>query len=294
MPSLDLVKGFVAVGRRMSISQAAEDLCLTQSAVSKQIRTLEDILGVQLFNRGFRSLTFTEQGQTLFRVADASVQNLQNVVGLISSPRKRPVTITASTGVSSLWILPRLGEFLAEHPDIDVRFAATNAVLELDDDVELAIRYCSEKQAPVGSIRLFGETIQPVASPDLGLHSFKSAQALQSATLLEFDTHGRPWLQWSDWLAARGWRTADAKAVVRFNAYEQTIQAALAGQGIALGRLELLQPYFEDGRLRVLETPGEVATTSAYAYWLLQAEPHPRDEVRKVVDWILRNARRVA
>ncbi|MGJ0223685.1 hypothetical protein ACQUZK_09820, partial [Streptococcus pyogenes] len=89
------------------------------------------------------------------------------------------------------------------------------------------IRYCSEKQAPLGATKLFGETIAPVASPSLGIYSFKSLETLHAATLLEFDVQGRPWLHWSDWLAARGWSTAGAKAVMHFNQYEQMIQAAL-------------------------------------------------------------------
>jgi DNA-binding transcriptional LysR family regulator len=293
LPSLDLIKGFVAVGRRMSITQAADDLCLTQSAISKQIRTLEDILGVPLFNRGFRSVTFTEQGQLLFQIADGSIQQLQNVIGLVSAPRRKPVTITTSTSVASLWMLPRLGEFLSVHPQIDVRFSATNSVLELGDDVDLAIRYCSEKQAPLGAIKLFGETIAPVASPSLGVHSFKSIETLHAATLLEFDVQGRPWLHWSDWLAARGWSTAGAKGVIHFNQYEQMIQAALDGRGLALGRLELLQPYLHDGQLQVLDTLPKPHTESANSFWLIKAESSPREEVERVAEWILASAQHV-
>lgn len=286
LPSLDLIKGFVAVGRRMSITQAADDLCLTQSAISKQIRALEDILGVTLFNRGFRNVTFTEQGQLLFQAADSSIQQLQNAIGLVSAPRGKPVTVTTSTSVASLWMLPRLGEFLSVHPEIDVRFSATNAVLALGEDVDLAIRYCAEKQAPLGATRLFGETIAPVASPSLGLRSFKTLETLHSATLLEFDVPGRPWLHWSDWLAARDWSMAGAKAVIRFNQYEQMIQAAVDGRGLALGRLELLQPYLQDGRLQVLETESVAHTQSAHSFWLVRAETTPREEVKHVAQWI--------
>jgi DNA-binding transcriptional LysR family regulator len=293
LPSLDLIKGFVAVGRRMSITQAADDLCLTQSAVSKQIRTLEDILGVPLFHRGFRSVTFTEHGQQLFQAADHSIQQLQNVVGLISAPRRQPVTVTTTTSVASLWLLPRLGEFLALHPQIDVRFCATNAVLELGLDADLAIRYCAEKQAPRGAARLFGETIAPVARPGLGIQSLDTLQALHSATLLEYEVQGRPWLHWSDWLAARGWSTASAKAVLHFNQYEQMIQAALDGRGVALGRLQLLQPYLQDGQLQVIHTPAGTYPESPNAFWLVQAENQPREEVRRVADCILASALQV-
>lgn len=287
LPSLDLVKGFVAVGRRMSITQAADDLFVTQSAMSKQVRALEEHLGVKLFQRNYRSLAFTPEGERLFQAANASLQQLQEAFASGATPAKRPVTITASTGVSGLWLLPRLGEFQRSHPGVDVRVAATNAVLDLRAErIDLAIRYCSEVQAPRGALRLFGETIAPVASPALGLRELACAADLGRQVLLEFEDARRHWLQWSDWLARRGWATPQARGVLRFNAYDQAIQAALAGQGIALGRLELLAPMIDDGRLVVLQARAEAAR-SDYAFWLIQAEAAPRRDVREVADWIL-------
>ena len=110
LTSLDLIRGFVAVGRRMSITLAADDLCLTQSAVSRQVRTLEDMLGVKLFVRGHRSIVFTSEGERLFRRADEALKQLQDVVGAVRvGLALRPVTIAASIGVTGLWLLPRLG-----------------------------------------------------------------------------------------------------------------------------------------------------------------------------------------
>src|SRR5205085_3279704 len=123
--------GFVAVGRRMSITQAADDLCVTQSAMSKQVRALEEALGVRLLERGYRSVSFTEEGLRLFRSANASVQQLQDVFAQLTAAGKRPVTVTTSTGVAGLWLLPRLGEFQRHYPDVDVRVAATNTILDL-------------------------------------------------------------------------------------------------------------------------------------------------------------------
>src|SRR5215470_8399395 len=101
LPSLDLIRGFVAVGRRMSITLAAEDLFLTQSAVSRQIIALEEALHVQLLNRGYRAISFTEDGERLFRVADSAIQQLQDGVNALAARSdRRPVTITASIGVS--------------------------------------------------------------------------------------------------------------------------------------------------------------------------------------------------
>src|SRR3954462_13585506 len=107
MPPLDAVRGFVAVARRMSITLAAQDLCLTQSAVSRQVQALEESLGVQLLNRGYQSISFTPEGERLFRVADSAVQQLHDDFEALAGDGQRPpVTITASIGVTALWLLP--------------------------------------------------------------------------------------------------------------------------------------------------------------------------------------------
>jgi len=289
LPSLDLLKGFVAVGRRMSITQAADDLCVTQSAMSKQVRALEDLLGVRLLERGYRSVSFTDEGLRLFRSANASLQQLQDVVGELTAAGRRPVTVTSSTGVAGLWLLPRLNEFQRVHPEVDVRIAATNAVLDLAaNDIDLAIRYCSERQAPRDAVRLFGETLAPVASPRLLLQGPVTEAVLRDHVLLEFEDARRPWLQWADWLAVRGLSVTQARSTLRFNQYEQMIQAAVAGQGLALGRLELLGPMLRDGRLVALQQGAD--NGSGYGCWLLHADAAPRPEVQQVAAWIVAEA----
>jgi len=289
LPSLDLLRGFVAVARRMSVTQAADDLCLTQSAISKQIRTLEESLGYPLFRRGFRKLSLTEQGQMLFRVANASVSSLQECLALLGPPKRRAVTVTAGTGVAGLWLLPGMSEFQARFPYVDLRLIATNSVLELGTEVDLAIRYCSDRQAPLGALKLFDERIAPVASPSLRLGGINEIETLQKLTLLEFDWNGRPWLHWGEWLSAKGWTTSMARGIIHFNQYEQMIQAAVAGQGVALGRLELLRPMLKDRRLQAIHF-GVEAPKSEFSYWLLGAEKNPDDDVQHVTSWILESA----
>ena len=140
---LDSLRGFVAVGRRMSVTLAAEDLCLTQSAVSRQINGLEQALGFKLFHRGHRKLSFTPAGQRLFRTAEATLMQLaETVEALAGRAESRPVTVTASLGVTALWLLPRLSQFQQKHPRIDLRVAASNKMLRLKaEGIDLAIRY---------------------------------------------------------------------------------------------------------------------------------------------------------
>ena len=293
LSSLDLIRGFVAVGRRMSITHAAQDLCLTQSAVSRQVAALEEHLGVRLFARGYRAIAFTPEGERLFRSADGAVQQLQDVMGdLRAGGDAAPVVLSASIGVTGLWLLPRLSRFQAAHPGIDLRVSASDRVVDLrHDDIDLAIRYAPAALAPDAGLHLFGETVVAVAHPSFGAHALRDSRALARLTLLDFDAprgHLRPaWLQWSSWLKQRGWAAAKPRAVLRFNQYDQVIHAALAGQGVALGRLPLLQPLLADGRLIVVD-PARLETD--YAYWLLQADAAPRTAVRHVARWIVAEA----
>ncbi|HUB14795.1 MAG TPA: LysR substrate-binding domain-containing protein [Acetobacteraceae bacterium] len=285
--SLDLLRGFVAVGRRMSITLAAEDLCITQSAASRQIRTLEDMLGVKLLIRGHRSIAFTAEGDRLFRTANAAIQQLQDAIGSVRvSNVRQPVTITCTIGVAGLWLLPRLRDFQCEHPGIDVRISATDRVEDLrGDGIDLAIRYCSQTTASEGAERLFGESVAPVVHPGLGLATLDSPQALAPHCLLEFDGPNFPWLQWHEWLTSQGWGSVKSKSTLRFNQYDQVISAALAGQGIALGRLELLGPMLREKRLQVLAGP-KAGPTTTYGYWLISARPKPRPDVATIARWI--------
>jgi len=290
LPPLDLLRSFVAVGRRMSITLASQDLCLTQSALSRQMQALESFLGHPLLVRGHRSIEFTSEGRCLFRSADAMLEQLGDLVASMRPPEGRQaVTISASIGVTSLWILPRLNAFQQAAPQIDVRVAASNRFVDLErEQVDLALRYCRPEDVPAGAWRLFDEELVPVAHPALGVTAIEDAVQLRRQVLLEFDDVSRPWLQWAHWLRGKG----KPKGMLRFNQYDQVVQAALAGQGVALGRLELVRPLLEQGKLVVASALPCAA--SDYVYCLIAREGNASRDAVVVRDWILAEAAKAA
>jgi DNA-binding transcriptional LysR family regulator len=292
LPPLDAIRGFVAVARRMSITLAAQDLCLTQSAVSRQIQSLEEHFGTPLLIRKHRAISLTEAGEKLFHLASPWLDRLADYSEAVRQrERLRPVTITAPISVTSLWILPRLGAFQEAHPNIDVHVTASTRVLNLQQEgIDLAIRYARKRDVPPGAMLLFGEKVLPVASKKVAARAFKNPQALLKEVLLEFDERALPWLRWSEWLAACGLSDAKPKAYLQLNQYDQVIQAAIEGHGVALGRLALLLPMLKDGRLVALADSG--LGNSDYAYWLIAASPSPRSEVQEFRNWIIDEVQR--
>jgi LysR family glycine cleavage system transcriptional activator len=291
LPPLDLLRTFVAVGRRMSITLAAQDLCIVQSAVSRQIQALETALACRLFVRSYRSIEFTPEGRHLFRTADPMLEQLGAVTAALHPPAERPcITITATIGVTALWLLPRLGAFQRSGPDIDVRVAATNRVMDLErDGMDLALRFCSDDLAPPGAIRLFSEVLVPVAHPSLGVTAIEDAAQLRRHVLIDYDDSSRPWLQWKNWLRAAGHKTgASANGRLLFNQYDQVVQAALAGQGVALGRLALVGKLIAEGQLALATRQPPVTTD--HAYWLLERRGADSRALSAVRDWILAEA----
>lgn len=292
LPPLDALRGFVAVARRMSITQAANDLCLTQSAVSRQILALEDYLGTPVFVRKHRAIALTEAGERLMVLASPWMDRLAEFTESIRNNRRaRPITITASFGVTALWVLPRLAAFQDANPNIDVRVAANNRILDMKQEgIDLAIRYAREADVPSGAIKLFGERVVPMASKAVAARAFKHPRALLNEVLLEYDEpRARPWLRWSEWLAAAGLADAKPQAYLHCNQYNQLVQLAVDGRGVALGRIALVLPMLADGRLVAM--PTHKVEESDYAYWLVEATPDARPEVATFREWLISEVR---
>jgi LysR family glycine cleavage system transcriptional activator len=221
LPPLAFFQGFEAAARTLSFTKAAEELFITQSAVSRQIKALEDSLCLKLFERRPRSVKLTENGQALYRIATEMLDRLQEATDRLRTEiRPRQLSITTTTGFASLWLIPRLRRFTALHPDIDVRISATTETLNLERSrIDLAIRYCRPETVPEGAIRLFGDETIPVCSRALlrdKTRPLKRPQDLAYHTLLHFDYPGveAMHMDWGTWLTALGmdelkcWRAA--------------------------------------------------------------------------------------
>lgn len=294
LPSLDPLKGFEAAARHLSFTRAAAELFLTQSAISRQIQTLEEQLGVKLFRRETRRLALTAEGELLFRAVSESFERLAGVCAGLRATRRRPrVTITAAVSIASLWLVPRLAAFQALEPDLDVLISADNRFVDLErEGIDLALRYDDPGSVAAGAVHLFGENVFPVAAPAVavGLRLPLRAADFATATLLSYDDGRRfPWFSWEPWLAANGLADARPQAVLQFNQYDQLIRAAEDGRGIALGRGPLVAQSLAAGRLVPLAATAQ--RHAARAYYLMRAPGAARPEVERFVAWLLDEAR---
>jgi LysR family transcriptional regulator, glycine cleavage system transcriptional activator len=295
LPSLDLLKGFEAAARHLSFTRAAEELYLTQSALSRQMQTLEEQLGIALFERRHRALLLTEAGQVLLGTAKAVLGDVEQAVARIRREQiARPVTLSTAIPFAALWLLPRLPHFRTQHPEIEIYISADNRILDLDRErIDLAVRYCPEALAPPGAYRMFGERLQPVCSPALATdraRPLKRPEDLARHVLLHIDDErGRyPWLNWGQWFAAIGMPETAGAGALRFNQFDLLIQAAIDGQGVALGRSPLVDRLLEQ---RKLVAPFRNTHATSRAYFIVRsAASAKRPEAQAVVDWLVASA----
>ena len=295
LPPLDLLEAFEAAARHLSFTRAGDELALTQSAVSRQIASLEERLGVPLFQRLHRALALTEAGERLHRVTAEVLQRLHAATDeLRAGSRRKTVVVTTTPGFAGLWLIPRLAGFVAERPDVDVRISASNALVQLDrEGVDAAIRYCTAERAGPGAVRLFGESVMPVCSPAL-LADPRRPLARPDDLARHVLLHPEPGaggglFQWPLWLRAMGLEGLKPAGGLYFSLYDQMIHAAIDGQGVALGRFPLLARLIREGKL-VAPFPRRLA--SLHAYHLLRSAASARKpEVQQFADWLVAQSR---
>ncbi len=299
--SVGPLRAFEAVARRLSFRAAAEELFLTQSAVSRQIQALEEEVGAVLFLRGTRHVELTAEGSVLLRAVAPALAQLDAGVRQVRTARgRRSVSVSTFASFASLWLLPRLEAYQRLHPDLDIRVSASDQLIDLDDsDIDLALRYCSAERAGRGAERLFGEVLTPAASPWLveqaargELPPLRRVADLARHALAEEDDH-RPsgvLLSWRHWLTLHGEPTLQPRRWMYLNFTYQQVQAAISGQALSLARLPLVTEALARGELVEPFGPGARLTVPT-TYWLA-ASPLglARPEVQAFAQWLREQA----
>ena len=285
LPPLNSLKAFEAAARHLSFTKAAEELYVTQAAVSHQIKTLEEHLGLKLFLRKNRSLLLTEEGQGYFLdIKEIFAQLVDATDKLLARGAKGSLTVSLTPSFAIQWLVPRLSLFHEKHPDIDVRIKAQDQdENSLQDDVDVAIYYGRGHWSGVETHKLHTEYLVPLCSPMLltGPKPLNEPQDLQNHTLLH-DTTRRPW---KVWMKTAGVRNVQVNQGPIFSHSSMAMQAAAHGQGVALGNLVLAKPEIDAGRLIV---PFNHSLESKNAYYLVFRES--QSELGKIVsfkEWML-------
>ena len=290
--SLDLLRGFEAAARHLSFTAAGEELFVTQSAISRQVQTLEEQLGVKLFERRTRALVLTKAGESYYQEIAKVLQQLREATANVRGGHDPLVRVTTTVTFASLWLVPRLTQFQSEHADIPVHVVADNVFHDLDrDSADVAVRYATAEAAGKRAVMLFGETVVPVCSPALAQTDkrMQKPRDLLRFPLLHFDDPqvSTPWLSWQVWLEAMQLEPPKQARSFSFSHYDQVIQAAIAGQGVALGRFPIVNDLVHQGRLVVPLHARVSSLAQSRGYWLvLSPAAASRPQVKTFVEWL--------
>ncbi|MFW9081394.1 transcriptional regulator GcvA [Pseudomonas sp. P2757] len=281
LPSLNGLRAFECAGRHMSFTKAGEELNVTQTAISHQIRRLEDELGVRLFMRLKDGLALTDEGQVYLPGVRAAFHELRHATEqLLESSNTSVLTISTLVSVGSKWLLPRLPSFREAHPEIDVRISAFTELADFrKGGIDAAIRYGDGNWPGLRADWLMSDEIFPVCSPRLlaGPNALQAPADLANHTLLQ--VNGVTGNDWSNWLSAAGQPHLAAKdARLTFDLALMAVQAAVDGQGVCIGRSTYVEDDLRAGRLVV---PFDLRLKSDSGFYLVA--PHATADSKKIV-----------
>lgn len=302
MPSLRAVKSFVAAARYQNFTRAAEALCVTQAAISRQIRELEGYLGTPLFKRAGRSVELTTAGSIFFDAAQLSFINIAQAADRIRKDHRtnarRPLTLCCSPAFSALWMSHRLPSFFSANPDIDLNLVTTQNFLSMEPGVypDIFITKMSRVREGYISLPLFHDVIYPVCTPDyLEAHpEIRTLEGLRDGVLLNLSPYGRSQVaehvDWGVWLAIHQLdiegRARDSLHYFNANDYNMLIQMVLNSQGVALGWDHLVGPLVEEGRL-VRPVEQEVVLEETRHYLAYREDKADDETLSRFRDWFM-------
>jgi len=289
LPPLNTMVAFEAAARHQSFTLAASELNLTQAAISRQIRLLEEDLGISLFVRANRAVTLTPEGRDLQHSVSFSLMHIATAAEQVRGTGGRHrLNIATDKSINALWLMPRLQEFRAANPEVIIRIISSDVESDcLVDNIDVAILHGTGEWPGYNSHLLLDETVFPVCSPAY-LTCFgpiETAHDLPAQSLIALEDDHWNWMSWRVWLTVKGVDLAMEHQDMIMNDYYSVLQAARAGQGVALGWRHLVEGYLDDGSLLCpLATEG---VKSDFGYYLLTPANRPLSaEARLCVDWL--------
>ena len=286
LPPLAALRAFEAAARHQSFKQAASELGVTPTAVSHQIRLLEETLGVRLFDRKPRQVVLTDVGQELYPVLRDGFSSFAKAIDRIRNrPVSRSMTVSVIPSFAAKWLLPRLPRFQSAHPDIHLRLHTSPEAVDLAGGVaDVAIRYGVGPYPGLVAHKMFREQFVPLCSPALGL---QKPEDLRNATLLHFD-----WLRpddatptWQRWGQVAERSDCLPNAGISFSDDSHAIQAAIAGQGVVLGSPVMVRAEIDAG---LLVMPFGPEIKGHYYHYVHTGRGENLREVEAFGDWIMR------
>ena len=285
LPPLNGVRAFEASARHLSFTKAADELAVTQAAVSQQVRRLEDVLQVKLFRRVDHRLELTDAGHLYYKPLVLALDQIADATARLRPGARSPLfTVTTTPAFAAKWLLRRLPAFSRAHPTIDIRLSATNRVVDFADDrADVALRLGRGGWPDVYAERLIDEEMMPVCAPGLPTASAPLATPpdLRHHPLLHDDSV----IPWRYWLRAAGIEDIDWARGPRFSDSAMLLDAAALGQGVALGQRILAADDLAEGRLI---KPFDLALRSDYAYWfVVPATTLDKGTVQAFRSWLL-------
>lgn len=303
MPSLRAIKAFVAAAKCLSFSRAAESLCVTPAAISRQIKELEDYLGAELFSRSGRAVELTAAGANFFSVAQLSFMNIAQAADRLrqQGQARQALTVCCSPATANLWLAPRLGQFSALHPDVQLNIVCTHDFDQLQAGVmpDVFITQSAKIRDGYLSHQLFGELIYPVCSPAYfsGLPDALGLEGLRGESLLNLSPFGRAplaeFVDWEIWFALHkvklAERPASAPGLLNANDYTMLLQLALRGQGIALGWHHLVSDLVNQGLL-VRLVGFDIVQPQTFHYLAVREQVADLPAALSFKDWVIGQA----
>ncbi|MBU0725354.1 MAG: transcriptional regulator GcvA [Alphaproteobacteria bacterium] len=290
LPPLTAIRAFEAAARLLSFTKAAQELNVTQAAVSHQVKALEGWLNLPLFRRSSRALFLTDEGQTYLAVVRDCLDKLaEGTHRLQARDKAGRLTVSTFQSFAAVWLVPRLGRFRLQHPEIDVWVAASDAIVDFNqEDIDCGIRYGTGRWPGVKAVRFMTESIFPVCSPKLlnGPHPLRVPEDLVRHTLLHDHMHE----DWRMWLMAAGVADIDSARGPTFSHSSMVLQAAIDGQGVALGRSALMREAIAEGKL---VQPFKFSLNAHHSYYFICPEASAdRPKVIAFRDWLFAEAER--